>query len=221
MIARRRIFEKEEPSRNAQKIYIFCEGAVNEPNYFNFFVNISSNLELLLFPPEGHKSDPVKLLKRASALFLDENHPIILESEENDLVWFVVDTDTWAEEGKIASLRSFCDKQNENLEYSMWNIAQSNPSLEIWLYYHIYKKQPLVLEVKKFESFKAYVDGKIRGGFIYEIMPAFLKTAIENSEFNYREDENGPLLYSTELFRLGKEILKYAGKEIDRKTRRL
>jgi hypothetical protein len=221
MIARRRIFEKEEPSRKAQKIYIFCEGAVNEPNYFSFFVNISSNLELLLFPPEDHKSDPVKLLERASSLFIDEGHPIMLEPNENDLVWFVVDTDTWAEDGKIALLRSFCDKQNENHNYSIWNIAQSNPSLEIWLYYHIYREVPKDSEVKSKESFKAYVNWKISGGFNYLIMPALIKTAIYNSSFNYRTDINGPLLYSTDLFKLGNVILQFAGKEIDRKTRRL
>lgn len=45
MILRRRTYEKASPSRDAQKIYIICEGKEREKDYFEFFEGISSNLE--------------------------------------------------------------------------------------------------------------------------------------------------------------------------------
>lgn len=44
MILRRRTYEKAAPSRDAQKIYIICEGKEREKDYFEFFKEISSNL---------------------------------------------------------------------------------------------------------------------------------------------------------------------------------
>ena len=51
-------------------------------------------------------------------------------------------------------------------------------------------------------------------------MPAYIKTAIQNAEKNYTSDADGPSLYSTEEYLLGKDIWKYAGPEIERKTNR-
>ena len=53
MIARKRIYEKAAPSRDAQKIYIFCEGERREKEYFDFFVGISSNLQIIPITPEN------------------------------------------------------------------------------------------------------------------------------------------------------------------------
>ena len=43
MIRRIRDYSKREPSRDAHKIYIICEGKGTEPNYFAFFEGMSSN----------------------------------------------------------------------------------------------------------------------------------------------------------------------------------
>jgi len=37
MIQRRRDYGKREPSRDAHKIYLVCEGKGTEPDYFKFF----------------------------------------------------------------------------------------------------------------------------------------------------------------------------------------
>ena len=57
-------------------------------------------------------------------------------------------------------------------------MAQSNPSFEIWLYYHIYDSKPTDEEVEKVHSFKEYVNSKISGGFNFQIHPVFLEDAI-------------------------------------------
>lgn len=67
MIQRVRNYEKQAPSRSAQKIFIICEGDTTEPNYFNFFTGLSSNLAVIPIPSENGKSAPVKLMEWAKA----------------------------------------------------------------------------------------------------------------------------------------------------------
>lgn len=221
MIARKRIFEKATPSRDAQKIYIFCEGERREKDYFDFFVGISSNLQIIPIGPDNSQSDPQKLLEQAKRLFLIQDHPLTLDIRERDIIWFAIDTDSWRAEGKTKVLRSFCADQNSHLRYPAWNVAESNPCLEIWLYYHIFEEKPDEKEVGQYLSMKEFVDSKIRGGFDCSSMPAFIKKAIMNAEKNFTASENGPSLFSTEEYLLGKDIWKYAGPEIERKTQRL
>ena len=100
MIQRRRIYEKSAPSRDAQKIYIVCEGKEREKEYFEFFQGISTNLQLIIIPPEGGKTDPVKLMEQAIKVFLSDCPEHRLDESEKDLVWFAIDTDTWRAKSK-------------------------------------------------------------------------------------------------------------------------
>ena len=220
MITRVRQYGKREPSRDAHKIYVRCEGSSDEPRYFDFFAGLSSNLNVVTLPSEEGKTDPVKLSDRAVALFNEETGCFKLDYSQGDRVWFVVDTDAWEKEGKLALLRDFCQSRNEIIKSrfnadSVWNVAQSNPCFEIWLYYHLYNKAPSTEEVDKVVSFKQFVDGKFQGGFNYEKDPVRLKDAITNAETNFREDANGALLeYSTEVFLLGQEINSFVSSEL-------
>ena len=214
MIQRRRDYDKREPSRNAHKIYIVCEGKGTEPSYFAFFEGLSSNLQVITIPPTDG-TDPLKLMERAKQVLIGDDREFTVEYEHGDTVWFVVDTDTWEEEGKIAPLRQFCSQMNtaipqeydEIKAYSAWNVAQSNPSFEIWLYYHFYENKPISDEVAKHASFKEYVNNSIAVGFNFEKDPVRLETAIENAEKNTSDSVDGkPTLYSSEAYMLGKEI---------------
>lgn len=220
MIHRRRIYEKAKPSRDAQKIYIICEGSEREKDYFEFFEGISSNLELIIIPPD-EGTDPVKLMNQAQRQFLSENPTHQIDETEGDLIWFAIDTDTWMIEGKVQKLKEFCDAQNKDKHYTIWNIAQSNPCIETWLYYHIYKEKPDHDEVSSHASMKEFVNAKISGGFNCGVHPMYIKDAIDNSEKNFSETDGYPNLYSTQMHLLGKEILKYAKLELDRKLRRV
>ena len=184
MIRRIRDYSKREPSRDAHKIYIICEGKGTEPNYFAFFEGMSSNLEVITIPPtEG--TDPLKLLERAKQVLLGEERKYTLDFLHRDTVWFVIDTDTWEKEGKITPLREFCaqlnvaipQKYDEAKSYSAWNVAQSNPSFEIWLYYHFYDAMPTTDEVEKHASFKEYVDATYQ----YQTI---IKTLLYNTTLN-------------------------------------
>ncbi len=215
MIERRREYTKKAPSRDAHKVYIVCEGSEDEEKYFSFFEGLSSNLKLIVIPSEYGKTDPLKLMERAEACFLAEDRKYTLDYMDRDEVWFVIDTDTWEDEGKIAPLRQFCTEQNEGITqefdearpYDAWRVAQSNPSFEIWLYYHFYDASPEKSVVNAAASFKEFVNDSIRGGFDYELDQARLNEAVTNALSCWHEDPQGaPELFSTELHLLGRAI---------------
>ena len=222
MIRRIRDYNKREPSRDAHKIFIICEGKGTEPSYFAFFEGLSSNLQVITIPPTDG-TDPLKLLERAKQVLLDSEKGYSLDYLHRDTVWFVIDTDTWEEEGKIAPLREFCALQNATIPlkydevkaYDAWNVAQSNPCFEIWLYYHFYDIMPVADDVEKHASFKEYVGSNISGGFNFEKDPVRLEEAIANTEKNHTVDGDGKLCaYSSEVFLLGKEIDRFVKSDI-------
>lgn len=225
MIRRRKDYCKKSPSKDARKIYIICEGAETEKNYFSFFEGLSSNLELIVIPPESG-TDPLKLMELAKCLFINHSTQTRdLEYFQNDKVWFAIDTDTWETEGKIQPLRDFCEKQNNGIKenydeikpYDAWCVAQSNPCFEIWLYYHHFNSSPIMDEIENHASFKAFVNQCIAGGFDFQRDPVRLKDAIENAEANFKCDENNRLdIFSTEQFLLGKEIYAFVSSELQK-----
>ena len=222
MITRRKDYTKHAPSKDASKIYIVCEGAETEKGYFNFFEGLSSNLELIVIPPEDG-TDPLKLMALADRILLSDTRRYSLDFMQGDQIWFAIDTDSWEKEGKIQPLREFCACQNDSIArqysemkpYQAWNVAQSNPYFEIWLYYHLYSTLPDEGMVKEYPSMKAFVDSLIVGGFDFQKDPARIDDAIRNTETNfYRQDNGNPALFATEQFLLGKEIFRFVGSEI-------
>ena len=227
MITRRKYYEKLQPTKDAHKVYIVCEGKGTEPDYFAFFEGLSSNLEVVVIPPEDG-SDPMKLKALAESKFFGDGSKLRIDYQAHDTLWFVIDTDTWEREGKIAPLRRFCasinsegaeawKKFSEVKPYSVCNVAQSNPSFEIWLYYHFFEDRPVAEDVESHPSFKEYVNSVISGGFDFQRDPARLEAAIANSKANFIVDEaSSPDLYSTEVYRLGEEILGFVKKNLER-----
>ena len=226
MIQRRKDYSKREPTRDAHKIYIVCEGKDTEPNYFAFFEGLSSNLKVIRIPPTVGTvkgTDPLKLMERAEQMLMSEDREYTVEYKHGDTVWFVIDTDTWEKEGKIAPLRDFCSRQNAKIPqqfneikaYDAWNVAQSNPCFEIWLYYHFYENKPSLDEVDEYASFKKFVNESISGGFMFEKDPARLRDAITNTRRN--TPENGmPPLFTSEVYRLGTEIYAFVKADVDK-----
>lgn len=210
-LSRNKVYKKFEPFKNAKKIYIFCEGERKEIDYFKFFQGFASNIDIIPIPNDNGKSDPTKL--KAQAEFSIENNSISLSQELLDEVWFVIDTDRWNEGNKIDKLKAFVEEKKES--YNGWYVAQSNPSFEIWLYYHFNSEKPNNEEVAAFASFKEFVATKIKGGFDNRSMPLEIQQATSNAE-NAFESENGqPKIYSTEVFILAKQIINFTKAQLD------
>lgn len=228
MIFRRKDYFKKEPSRKSHKIYIICEGKGTEPDYFGFFEGLSTNLQIITIPPENG-TDPLKLMELACKVLLGDERKYTVDYAQHDRVWFVVDTDTWEKEGKIAPLRKFCQDRNDEIQekydevktYSAWNVAQSNPCFEIWLYYHFYEEKPLDENVEPCPSFKDFVGKSIAGGYDYGRDQIYLSDAIRNAESNFSEDKGSLALYTSEMFRLGKEIYGFVSVDLEKLKNKL
>lgn len=208
MITRNKNYEKRPPFRNAHKVYIICEGQETEPSYFSFFKELSSNLEVIVIPPENG-TDSIKLKALADKLFFYDTRKYVLDYQSHDSLWFVIDTDSWEEEGKIDQLRKFCASKNEDSS-QLCNVAQSNPSFEIWLYYHFYEEKPLEREVERFRTFKEYVNATIAGGFDFQRDPV----RIEEAVINARKNSKGR--FSTEVYKLAEAIIPFVAPDLKR-----
>lgn len=162
-------------------------------------------------------------------MLLGDERKYTVDYAQHDRVWFVVDTDTWEKEGKIAPLRKFCQDRNDEIQekydevktYSAWNVAQSNPCFEIWLYYHFYEEKPLDENVEPCPSFKDFVGKSIAGGYDYGRDQIYLSDAIRNAESNFSEDKGSPALYTSEMFRLGKEIYGFVSVDLEKLKNKL
>lgn len=216
-LSRKKVYQKIEATKNAKKLYIFCEGKETEIRYFNYFQGLSSNIDIIPIPNVDGQSDPLKLKENAELLFFgnEVTSPKFSISEEyQDEIWFVIDTDRWNEGDKINQLKLFCT--SKNISAKQWIVAQSNPSFELWLYYHFYKVQPEKETVEQHASFKQFVDAAIKGGFDSRSMPIEIENAIVNSKANFQIKNEQPNLYSSEVFYLGEVILPFVKVQIDK-----
>ena len=209
-LVRSRRYERQEPLRDSRKIYIYCEGNKREFDYFRFFCGFSSNVNIIPIPSKDGKTDPEKLMEAAQEEFginSDVSPKFTLDVSQQDNVWFVIDTDSWG--SKITDLRNFCKSQNAGLDNETWYVSQSNPSFEIWLYYHKFSEKPVKNDVDKYSSIKEFVDAQIPGGFDSRKHPAMIEVAIQNAKATYEEENQVLKLYSTEVFKLGQVILPF------------
>ena len=209
-LVRSRLYERQEPLRDSRKIYIYCEGNKREFDYFRFFCGLSSNVNIIPIPSKDGKTDPEKLMEAAREEFginSDVSPKFTLDVSQQDNVWFVIDTDSWG--SKITDLRNFCKSQNAGLDNEAWYVSQSNPSFEIWLYYHKFSEKPVKNDVDKYSSIKEFVDAQIPGGFDSRKHPAMIEAAIQNAKATYEEENQVLKLYSTEVFKLGQVILPF------------
>ena len=209
-LVRSRRYERQEPLRDSRKIYIYCEGNKREFDYFRFFCGLSSNVNIIPIPSKDGKTDPEKLMEAAQEEFginSDVSPKFTLDVSQQDNVWFVIDTDSWG--SKITDLRNFCKSQNAGLDNETWYVSQSNPSFEIWLYYHKFSEKPVQNDVDKYSSIKEFVDAQIPGGFDSRKHPAMIEVAIQNAKATYEEENQVLKLYSTEVFKLGQVILPF------------
>jgi hypothetical protein len=209
-LTRNKIYERKAPTRDAKKVYIFCEGD-REVNYFKFFSGFSSNIDIIPIGNEDGKSDPFKLKQQAEKHFQKTS----LNADYRDEVWFAIDTDRWNDNNKITQLKTFCT-QNKTSNNS-WEVTQSNPSFEIWLYYHFIEEKPKEEEVKACTTFKAFLNDKVKGGFDARKAPVRIKAAIDNSLKHFAKDNKGqPILYTTEVHCLANSIYPFIKESIEK-----
>lgn len=215
MILTNRLFIRKRPSREAKSIYIFCEGRKREYQYFRYFKEMDSRINVEIYRLHPHENNsPEGLMNIAKNCILQstDNPNPKFAFQENDEVWIVIDTDIDRDnsrETQINNIRTECS------ELINWNVAQSNPCFEVWLYYHSEKTNPTLEEKDKCKIWKGIVNSSIQGGFQSSKHPILIEDATSNSEKNFFKENDEIGLGCTEVFNLSKSILPLIKSKID------
>ena len=195
------IYEKREAFRDAFYFIIVCEGQNREPDYFRFFDGISSRVKIAPVESTGG-SAPKKLIDYAVA-----KEKELDASADRDKVWFVIDTDRWRKQ--LHEIRKECTAHQH------WRVAESNPCFEVWLYFHAKAQLPDLQNIAQCNNWKPHLPKVIRGGFNPDFHPIALETAIVNSKTVYKEDGYLPAPGSTQLWRLGEQLMPLIKRNLD------
>lgn len=214
MIIPSRQYEKEPPSLEAKKIYIFCEGRRTEYGYFSYFVEIDPRINIIVNQMgEEDNTTPSGVFQKAEE-FVGE-----IDLRDIDEVWLVFDRDhdkLDTRKPQIHEIRSVCSSR-EN-----WNIALSNPCFEVWLHFHFFSEAPDFDCLEISSNWKTHLGVSISGGFDTRKHPIFIETALTNSKSAHSVDEdNEPLVCSTEVYLLAESILPFVKEKLLRRLHAL
>lgn len=196
-------YEKKAPFRDATFVLIVCEGNSREPNYFRFFEGMSSRVKLITVPNEEHQSAPSKLVDNA----LKKESELESFNSKVDKTWFVIDTDRWR--NQIRDLRKECVNRPH------WQVVQSNPCFEVWLYFHAKHTLPEFEPMDQCQEWKTYLPKVIQGGFNSDFHPVAIETATENARTACVETGDTPAPGSTQVWRLAESILPLIKPDLD------
>jgi hypothetical protein len=210
MLLSNRLFTRREPTRDAKSLYIFCEGKKREFQYFRYFQGLDSRINLVIYPLKGDEDNsPTGLYDLAAQCLLKsgDNPDPQFELLAEDEVWFVIDTDTWGQ--KVEQLRVKC------AGHKNWQLAQSNPCFEVWLYFHLFEEPANLQWADACHSWKEFLSAKIPGGFNSSKHPIYIAQAIDNAVKHYCVMENAPAIGSSEVHLLGRVIYSFCHKKIE------
>lgn len=184
MLLTNRLFEREAPNRTAKSIYIFCEGAKREYQYFKYFIEMDSRINVEVYPLNPYENNsPMGLLNIAKSCIIssNENRSPKYNFQENDEVWIIVDFDrdkADTRKPQIQAVQSFCNKNKD------WFILQSNPCFEVWLYYHLFEDRQSFEGDEQCSKWKSYLNSVVNGGFDSRKHPIFIQKAIKYSKLS-------------------------------------
>lgn len=202
---RNKLYTRREPDKEGKLYFIFCEGEKRETTYFYFFNRIASQIIIQIVPIADGKNSPMGLYNNACQSLLkseEKPNPSYVLNDEDE-IWFIIDTDKWGKE--VETLK------NNTAKHKNWFVGQSNPSFEVWLYYHFQKEKP----GKAITDWKNYLGEVVVGGFDNRKHPVRIQTAIANSEANFSTSNNQPDQITTEVHILAKKILPLVKTDID------
>lgn len=216
MILTNRLFERVAPSREAKSIYIFCEGAKREFDYFEYFKELDSRINIEVYKLHPHEDNsPAGLLRIAEKCIVktDENPSPKYNFIVGDEVWIVLDIDKDRDESREFQIQRIKEKCSV---FEGWSLALSNPCFEVWLYYHLHSQKPNFENSEKCSEWKRLVNRSVKGGFDSRKHPIYIETASKNAEQSFSIVDNKPDLGCTEVYTLAKTIVPLVSSKLNR-----
>lgn len=215
MILTNRLYKRTRPSRDANIIYIFCDGAKREKDYFSYFNEIDSRIHLVIEPINKNEDiSPKGLISKAENKLKHDPHNKKHEQiklKKNDEIWFVTDTDLDKRKAREKGLEELRKKCNDT---EQWHIAESNPCFEVWLYYHFKDFIPALKNLNKCTYWKQHMSEVNDEGFDSRKHPIFIESAIHASKENHKNKRL--TAGETEVYLLGEKIFSIVEKKINK-----
>lgn len=210
-------YSKGEPQLDTKIIFIISGGSEREKNYFKPLKTDHRirRVKVAFRSKKGQGLKPYELLAMATEVtkcrtFITEDNATY-HFENGDLIYLIQDVDEFGPELQ----------QHLNSEYDRSSISWiiSNPSFEIWLFYHYHHDPSILIDGKEMSEhdksnwLKEYLHKIIPGGI--KPAQAFHRAdiAIRNSRMNYTENDGLPSTYSTQMHILAENIIKALGKD--------
>jgi len=216
MILTNRLFVREEPTRDAKSIYIFCEGKEREFNYFLYFKELDSRINIEIYKLDPHEDNsPTGLLTIAEKCLLKSeiNQNPKYHFIEGDEVWFVLDVDKDRDESRNPKIEVLIERCNQS---NNWYLALSNPCFEVWLLYHFFTSKITFENSDISKNWKQYLNDSVPGGFDSRKHPIYISTASKNAETNYSSSDNQPDIGTTNVFELANSIIPLVKSKLDK-----
>jgi len=216
MILTNRLFVRQAPCREAKSIYIFCEGAKREFDYFKYFKELDSRINIEIYKLHPHEDNsPSGLLAIAEKCIIktEENANPKYNFIEGDEVWIVLDVDKDKDESRAPKIEIVNEKCESTKD---WHLAQSNPCFEVWLYYHFHSTKPVFANSDKCSHWKRKVNTSVNGGFDSRKHPIYIEIASRNAQNNFETVENKPIIGSTNIYELANTIFPLVSSKIEK-----
>jgi hypothetical protein len=170
---------------------------------------------LEIYELHSHEDNsPEGLLRIAQSCLLatDENLETKYNFQDQDEVWIVLDTDpdeAASREPQIMKVKGEIESRER------WQIAESNPCFEVWLYFHGRDTADEFEGNTECKPWKSLVNEVLSGGFDPRKHPIFIEDAKARAESNFESGEDTrPKIGSTEVYRLAESILALLGEKI-------
>jgi len=203
-------YRKEDGVRMPYAFLVIVSGGeVRERNYFKIISNQTKFRQVKIeFVADRNQLNPDGLLQ--TALYKQEHYKTSQE-DEPDKIFILSDVDHFTND--LLRIKPECEKLDIGL-------IISNSCFEVWLYYSKFSVCPTDFKtpqnpLKISQSFKTYLDKKVKGGVnptkaIFDIIET-----IKNAKSNYAELPNGiPALFSTNMFILAEQLLPLIGDQL-------
>lgn len=211
-------YTKGAPYISTRIVFILSGGSRREKDYFKPLKsddNIRS-IKIAFRSKDGQGLKPYEL-KSIAEEFLkikrftteeDKSYRI----EDGDVIYLLQDVDEFAEE-----IKGYLPDDDSESPSFKWII--SNPSFEIWLFYHYFDSPEklhnglTMSEHDRSNWLKEELHKQVPGGVKTTKALYDAEKAIINSRKNYMERDNFPELYSTQMHIVAESILSIMGKE--------
>lgn len=216
-------YAKEQPTIETKIIFVISGGAKREKDYFKLLVRDGQikRLKIAFVSKTGQGLLP-KQMNTLAQDFLEkkrfQTETASYSINADDRLFLLQDMDEF--EADIRGI--FVDGQTEQ---TTWII--SNPSFEIWLFYHKFDSTEGLLDEgrnkpvsERSQWLKHRLNELVPGGINPVNAFADIRTAIANSRKNYAEEGGMPQLYATQMYILAESVLNVLDNEFDEMLKR-